>query len=140
MWPKDFNRRLDSWAKLRAKSQNIELDEALTHINSWWFLAPWRNYHLHWDDQSSWPDPWQLLDDDIYCELARGLGILYTISMIDHKDLTSAELVLTEEGHNLVLVNQGKYILNWDAEVLVNTPLTSKIKKRFTRQQVNQKF
>jgi hypothetical protein len=140
MWPKDFNSRLDSWAKLRDKCQHIELDEALAHINSWWVDAPWRNYHLHWDDQATWPDPWQLLDDDIYCELARGLGILYTLSMIDHKDLTSAELVLTEEGHNLVLVNQGKYILNWDAEVLVNTPLTSKIKKRFTRQQVNQKF
>ena len=140
MWPRDFDKRLKSWTELRSKSQNADLDAALSMINSWWFGAPWRNYHLHWDDQPTWPDPWQLLHDDIYCDLARGLGILYTISMIDHKDLTSAELVLTDQDYNLVLVNQGKYILNWDVEVTVNTPLADKIKKRFTQQQVNQLF
>jgi hypothetical protein len=140
MWPRDFDKRLAAWAELRAKCQSATADEAIQMINSWWFAAPWRNYHLHWDDQLTWPDPWQLLNDDIYCELARGLGMLYTISMIDHKDLASSQLVLTEEGYNLVLVNQGKYILNWDVDMTVNTPLPTGIKKRFTQEQANQLF
>jgi len=99
-----------------------------------------RAYHLHWDDQDTWPDPWELLSDNLYCDVARGLGILYTISLLEHPDLTDAELVLTDEGHNLVLVNKRKYILNWDAENIVNTNHDIKIKKILTQGQVQQKY
>ena len=133
MWPKEFSDRLESWANLRSQAQELPLEEALQNINNWWQQSPWQPHYLHWDDQATWPDPWQLLSDNIYCDLARGLGILYTISMIDHKDLTSYELILTEDERNLVLVNKIKYTLNWDSKVLVNTPLVGKIKKRFIK-------
>jgi hypothetical protein len=93
--------------------------DAVEAINSWWFDAPWCPYHLHWDDQANWPDPWQLLDDNLYCSLARGLGIMYTIAMLGHSDLQDAVLVEVD-GDNLVLVSQGKYILNWDRDTVVN--------------------
>ena len=99
-----FESRLDSWKRLRDQVAHLPLEEALQAINSWWFQMPWTAYHLHWDDQSTWPDPWQLLSDNIFCEVARGLGILYTITLLDRADMASAELVLTNEGHNLVLV------------------------------------
>jgi hypothetical protein len=78
-----------------------------------------------------WPDPWQLLSDNIYCDVARGLGILYTITLLDRQDLISAELVLTEDSRNLVLVNEEKYTLNWDNDVVVNNRLSHSIKHRF---------
>ena len=140
MWRKDFNSRLESWAQLRIQCQQLNFEKSLQNINNWWAESPWQSYYLHWDDQSTWPDPWQLLEDNIFCELARGLGMLYTISLTNHKDLMSAELVLTEDGYNLVVVNQEKYILNWNSEVIVNTPLARKIKKRFTHIQVNQQY
>lgn len=130
MWYTDFADRLEAWADLRSKAQELPLEEALSLINEWWFKSPWTSYYLHWDDQPLWPDPWQLLSDNTFCELARGLGILYTITLVDHKDLTSVELVLTEDDCNLVLVNKGKYTLNWDSQVIVNTP-PSKTKRRF---------
>lgn len=123
MWHKEFTDRLQAWAELRAMAHTMELEELLQTINTWWYQAPWRGYYLHWDDRANWPDPWQLLSDNIYCDLARGLGILYTLSLIEHKDLISAELVLTEDDRNLVLVNQEKYVLNWEPIVMVNTPL-----------------
>jgi hypothetical protein len=131
MWPKDFTDRLESWAELRTQAQELPLEEALQLVNSWWYQSPWQPYYLHWDDQPKWPDPWQLLSDNVYCDLARGLGILYTVSMLEHKDLISHELVLTEDGRNLVLINKVKYTLNWDDTVLVNTPLVGKAKKQF---------
>ena len=140
MWPVTFSARLESWNLLRNQTQTLSIEPALEEINRWWFQTPWRPYYLHWDDQVTWPDPWQLLSDDVYCDLARGLGILYTISMIDHKDLTPAELVLTEDGRNLVLVAKGKYILNWDSTVRVNTPPSSKIKKTLTLDQVKKQY
>jgi len=131
MWYKDFADRLESWAELRSQNKNLPLVEALQNINDYWQQSPWQPYYLHWDDQPNWPDPWELLSDNIFCDLARGLGILYTLSMLEHKDLVSYELVLTEDGRNLVLVNKSKYTLNWDGSALVNTPHDVKVKKRF---------
>jgi hypothetical protein len=131
MWYRDFADRLESWAELRSQNQELPLEEALQNINDYWQESPWQPYYLHWDDQPNWPDPWQLLSDNVYCDLARGLGILYTLSMLDHKDLVSYELILSEDNRNLVLVNKSKYTLNWDSSVLVNTPHVVKVKKRF---------
>lgn len=131
MWHKDFADRLDSWAELRNQNQELPLEEALKNINDYWQESPWQPHYLHWDDHLIWPDPWQLLSDNLFCDLARGLGILYTVSMLEHKDLVSYELILAEDGRNLVLVNKSKYTLNWDGSVLVNTPLVGKAKRRF---------
>lgn len=139
-WPQHFSSRLESWNSLRDSCQNLPVESALTTINEWWFNVPWKPYYLHWDDQSTWPDPWQLLSDNIYCDLARGLGILYTISLLDRADLTSATLVLTEQGDNLVLVAKEKYILNWDRDTIVNTNQEVKIKKQLTQQAVKQQY
>ena len=136
MWHNTFNERLASWAKLRADVQTQPINQALTAINQWWSHVPWRPYYLHWDDQPRWPDPWQLLSDDVYCDVAKGLGILYTISMLDRADMADAELVLTDEGDNLVLVAKTKYILNWSPDSIVNTFQAVKIKKKLTQYQI----
>ena len=122
MWPKTFAERLESWAQLREQVSTADVETALRAINSWWFQTPWRAYHLHWDDHAVWPDPWQLLSDDLYCPLARGLGILYTITMLDRPDLQGAVLVEVDSD-NLVLVHEKKYILNWDSEQMLNITL-----------------
>jgi hypothetical protein len=136
MWPNSFSARLESWNLLRDQCQNLPIHTALEHINSWWFNCPWRPYYLHWDDQEIWPDPWQLLSDDIYCDVARGLGILYTITLLDRADLASASLVLTESGHNLVLVDQTKYILNWERDTVVNNNLELKIHRQYQQNHI----
>jgi len=140
MWPRTFELRLDAWAELRSHAQKLSAEQALFEINRWWFAAPWRAYHLHWDDQKDWPDPWELLSDNIYCDVARALGILYTISLLDHADLTDAELVLTRDGHNLVLVDKRKYILNWEHNSIVNTNHKLEIIKCLTQSQIQQKY
>lgn len=140
MWPKDFTDRLESWVKLRQEVQVLDLQTALKTINTWWLSTPWKPYYLHWDDHPMWPDPWQLLSDDIYCDVARGLGILYTISMLDRADMADAELVLTDQGDNLVQVAQLKYILNWNIDDIVNTFQEVKIKKNLTQYQIAKKY
>jgi hypothetical protein len=120
MWCSTFEQRLAAWTALRDRVRDLPAPVALEEINAWWQRTPWRAYHLHWDDQTDWPDPWQLLSDNIYCDLARGLGILYTISLLDRADMADATLVLTATGSNLVLVAKEKYILNWNRDSIVN--------------------
>ena len=140
VWPVTFESRLDSWTQLRNRARLLPVEEALDAINSWWFTSPWTGYHLHWDDRKDWPDPWQLLDDNIFCEVARGLGILYTITLLERADIVSTELVLTKNGHNLVLVDKSKYILNWDKSTIVNINPEVKIAKKLTQLQVSEKY
>jgi hypothetical protein len=112
----------------------------LIKINQWWFQTPWTAYHLHWDDQQDWPDPWQLLSDDQYCPVARGLGIMYTISMLDREDMQDAQMI-EYQSDNLVLVNKEKYILNWDPDQVVNISLgKSKPRRQVSQEQIKQKI
>ena len=138
MWFSNFAQRLESWQQLRLTVQSESAQTAAEAVNQWWFRAPWSAYHLHWDDQSDWPDPWQLLSDNMYCPVARGLGILYTIAMIDHPELQDA--VLTDTGtDNLVLIANEKYILNWDQSRVLNIdPGPYQVQHSLTQQQVQQ--
>ena len=140
MWPVNFAQRLESWNNLRDCCQHLSLEQALESINDWWFDVPWRPYYLHWDDQLNWPDPWQLLSDNHYCDLARALGILYTITLLDRVDLGDATLILTDQGDNLVLVAKSKYILNWDRDTIVNTNQAVNIKKQLTQSAVKKQY
>jgi hypothetical protein len=140
IWPKSFEQRLLAWNQLRESSAQLPVDQALFAINHWWQNSPWCAYYLHWDDLRDWPNPWQLLNDNIYCDIARGLGIMYTITMLDRDDLQDARLVETQT-HNLVLVQEEKYILNWDSSTILNTNFKSvATRKSVTQQSIRQKL
>jgi hypothetical protein len=136
MWPVKFEDRLIQWSSLREEAKNLSLESSLNKINHWWQQTPWSPYHLHWDDQETWPNPWELLSDNLFCDLARSLGIVYTTMMIDHPEINKIELASCDET-NLVLINQGKYILNWSPEELLNISTANiKIKKTLDSEKV----
>lgn len=112
--------RLLAWNQLRIDIQDLDLDQALSNVNNWWQMLPIDNYYLHWDDVNRWPNPWDLIADGIFCDLAKALGIVYTIHLLERPDIDCIELAETKEGDKLVLINQGKYILNWAPEELLN--------------------
>lgn len=140
MWSHTFPERLQAWADLRSQAVSLPLETALKAVNTWWFQSPWQPYHLHWDDRETWPDPWQLLDDNMYCGLARGLGIVYTIAMLDRADLQDFQLVDTGSD-NLVLVDKKKYILNWSPEQVLNiNPGPYKVHHSVGQQEIKQQI
>ena len=140
MWPASFEQRLHAWGVLRESIKKAPVEQVLVEVNAWWCQTPWRAYHLHWDDLKDWPDPWQLLSDNIYCPLARGLGILYTITLLDRADLQDSVLAESDQG-NLVLVEQGKYILNWDSQQVLNiNPGQINAQHSITQEQIQQQI
>lgn len=124
----DFENRLIEWNQLRQNNTDNTLEQALYNINNWWQMLPIDNHYLHWDDTRNWPNPWDLLADEVFCDLAKSLGIVYTLQFIDRSDIYDLTLVQTVEGDNLVFVNQGLYILNWSpTEILNNDTLKLEI-------------
>ena len=128
MWKTSYEERLAEWFSLRQAVEHLTLDQQVRLINDWWWKAPMVNHTIFWDDIANWPNPWELLTNNGYCELARALGIVYTLMMLDAPTYTSLSIVATEND-NLVLVDHGKYILNWAPGEVLNidsTPLTVK--------------
>lgn len=120
MWPHEFESRLRDWNDLRARCQSMtDISKIAGAVNDWWFRVPTVNHYLHWHYHQDWPNAWELLHEDLYCDLARGLGMLYTISMLESPIDLDVELIDCNKG-NLVLVDGGKYILNWAPGELLN--------------------
>jgi len=126
MWKTSYEERLADWFELRQVCEHLDLTQQLQRINDWWFCAPIVNRVITWDDPAKWPSPWDLLANSGYCELARALGIVYTLMMLENQLYTNLSIITT--GHdNLVQVDLGKYILNWAPGEVLNinsTPFT----------------
>jgi hypothetical protein len=119
MWPITFEERLQQWHALRVSVTELSGHNRYLAVNDWWFRAPMINHYLHWDDFPNWPDPWHLLDKNSWCDLARALGIVYTLMMVDNSYQDRLSIV-QYNNDNLVLVDNGKYILNWCPRELLN--------------------
>lgn len=117
-----YEARLQDWFQLRKSVINLPIEQQCITIDEWWQHAPLVTHHLHPHDIDNWPDPWELLSENTYCEVARALGMCYTLLLLD---ITDVEMVLATnnigEDVVLVLVDNAKYILNyWPNTVISN--------------------
>ena len=63
---------------------------------------------------------------------------MYTCAMLDRLDLQDVLLIETDSD-NLVLIDQGKYILNWERDSIVNISLANiNLGHTVTQQQIKQ--
>ena len=118
-----YEARLQDWFQLRNSVSSLPLQDQCVTIDKWWQTAPLVTHHLHPHDMDNWPDPWELLSENTYCEVARALGMCYTLYLIG---VTDIEMVLAKnniaEDVVLVLVDNAKYILNyWPNTVISNS-------------------
>lgn len=121
-----YDHRLREWKNLRLLIRGLSLDKACVEVDKWWQQAPLINHHLHWSDSDNWPDPWAMLSENTYCTLTRAIGMCYTLFMSDVYDieLVQATDVNCEE-HNLVVVGNAKYIINYWPDSVLSTTLNN---------------
>ena len=112
MWNNRYEALLEEWYNLRQKAATLPIEDSLHLIDDWWAKAPLINNYLHMDDYSSWPLPWDLLAEYSFCDVAKCLGIMYTLLLIEHEDIHSLHIVQTEDEYSLVQINNGQYTLN----------------------------
>jgi len=126
-WNLRVNDRLAEWKDFRHKLSDLPLAEAVVELNQMWSTAPFVTYYLDPSAPDTWPDPWTLLSENYYCDVAKSLGILYTIYFTSHK-LVGVEFrtyynYQTKTRSNVVWIDGGKYILNYWPYEIVNTKL-----------------
>ena len=132
--------RMKSWREFRASIESLPFEQALIQTAEFWAGAPFVPYNLDPDNSSNWPNPWTLIYENSYCDIAKCLGIVYTIQLTSHSKDIDIEFRQYEDHksryvYNLAWFNQGKYILNMiDGEVLNNKQFDKslKLKHKFT--------
>ena len=76
-----FETRTKQWRDFR-QSLEQEQDPIQATID-WYNQAPEVSIHTDPYDRSTWPNPWELVKENQYCEFCKLLGIAYTLQLTD---------------------------------------------------------
>ena len=112
-----------SWKDFR--DQLTDWPSDIQKVSKEWAKAPLSNIYLAYDHVEKWPDAWTLIGDGIYCDISVALGMFYTLyySSYGNKDNMKIECYKLTDRHeiiNLVNLEDGKYMLNWNVGEVVN--------------------
>ena len=127
MWNLTPDERLREWRQFRIDIGKDTVESAMQRVAHLWSYAPYVTHYLAADLVTDWPDPWTLVHENTYCDLAKTLGMFYTLYLSSHYHVSINELALEiyqddeeKELRYIVSVNKGKYILNMMFDTVLN--------------------
>lgn len=132
--------RLDRWKSFRYSLNEFSIGKAVELTNELWAACPFTPFYLDPENPKSWPDPWTLLEENYYCDLAKVLGIIYTLHLCNHGADLRPELRIylntkTRHTYHIAYLCDGKYVLNLiEGEILNKEHINQefKLKHRYT--------
>jgi len=118
----EYETRLQSWHDLKENYKNSDLKSKYIEIDRWWRNAPTVTHYLHIKDTQNWPDPWELLVENLYCNVAKALGMCYTLYMTGEENFRMVT-ASDKMGNDVVLILvDNQFVLNyWPNTVESNT-------------------
>ena len=117
----NYEARLKSWYDLRKSLENSDIETVCLAIDKWWQKAPLVNHYLHPNDIDNWPGPWDLLVENNYCQIARGLGMIYTLQLLGIKDIDFCIAIDdNSEECALVMVDRAIYVMNYYPNTVIS--------------------
>lgn len=124
--------RIKLWRKLREDLEDKDLETICIEVDKFWQQVPMVSHYLHPDDMCDWPNPWELISDNIFCYYARALGMVYTLMLLGINDIVLMEVkAYNDEDMVLISINDAKYILNFTPNSVVNTKQSDYQIKRY---------
>mgnify|MGYP004003101385 CR=1 FL=1 len=119
-----YSQRLSEWRSFRLSLNDLSLEDAMNSTIEFWAHAPIVSHNLAPDDSTAWPTPWELIHDNVYCDVSKSLGIFYTLFLSSHAEKGIINLHMyrnrnRHEDYNVVVVNN-QHVLNYDVSETVN--------------------
>ena len=138
----NYEVRLKSWYDLRKSLEDKDVKTICLAIDNWWQFVPLVNHYLHPNDIDNWPGPWELLVENNYCQIARGLGMIYTLNLVGINDIDFCIAIDdNNEEYSLVMVNSAKYICNYHPNTVISNSLTNfKVTSHIDMTKINKKI
>lgn len=134
------NERINLWRNFRRDLDSMSLEEAIEATQNFWQKCPFSPFYLDATDPDSWPNPWDLIIENYYCDIAKVLGIVYTLHLTEHGKLLNPEIRIyhdqkTKHAYHIAYLCRGKYVLNLIEGAVVNKEHINqelKLKHRYT--------
>jgi hypothetical protein len=126
------NDRLTAWKQFRdsLETSNTPFDD----VASFWSRAPFVSQYLNSQNPAEWPDPWTLIVDGRFDELAIVVGMLYTIKLTQRFMNSQFEIHTSthpEEKESIyMLVIDNKYVINYEYRTVSSINVLEKIQTR----------
>jgi len=77
-----YEARLAEWSSFRQSLESS--NDPIQDVIDYYKQVPVVSIHTDPYDMSSWPDPWQLIKENNYCEFTKILAIYYTLKLSEH--------------------------------------------------------
>jgi hypothetical protein len=138
----DYYTRLRAWHDLKESLKDADTQTICVEVDKFWQRAPISSHYLHPADVVDWPNPWELISDNMYCYYGRGLGMIYTLMLLGINDIDFVEGIdYNRENVVLVLVDNAKYVMNyWPDSVLNISHADFTVTKRLNISSLKQKI
>ncbi len=95
MFALKFEDRLKAWKSFR---ETLEVSpDPFQDVIDFYNKAPRTSIHADPYDRSTWPDPWELIKENIYCPFVKILAICYTLQLTDILSRESFEIHITHD-------------------------------------------
>ena len=121
MLDNEYIDRLTKWRNFR---NTLEVsDDPIQDTIDFYKKVPLTCFHTDPYDPSTWPDPWQLISENLYCEYCILLGICYTLQLTDRLKSETFEIHIAvdekkSETHYLLFV--GDVVVGYHDDLYVN--------------------
>jgi len=147
MWKLETSERIARWRDFRKSLDDLPLADAVQAVAEFWHTCPYQPYYLDPADPASWPTAWDLIAENYYCDLAKALGIVYTIQFTQHGNTLDAEIHIyndPETGYvyHLPVLSKGKYVVNFIDNKILNIESINKklkLKRRYSGEELKLK-
>lgn len=79
MVDKKFEDRLTIWRKFRDSLSTSS--QPVQDVINYWNNIPQGTRNVDPYDQNTWPGPWEMIEENLYCEFTKILAIAYTLKL-----------------------------------------------------------
>lgn len=114
------NDRLTEWKRVREEIETCK--DPFQLVSDLWSRAPFVNPYLDPKNPTKWPDPWHLILDGRYDDLAISLGMLYTFKLTERFMDSLCEIHMSmsprEEPRYFLFVDNS-YVLNYEPRTVI---------------------
>lgn len=114
--------RLTAWREFRTSLETSATP--LKDVAEFWARAPFVSSYIDPSSPSDWPDPWHLVLDNRYDDLAIALGMLYTLKLTQRFMTSEYEIHMSmpdknKEVQHILIVDHAD-VLNFEYNSVVN--------------------
>ena len=98
MFELSYEQRLASWRYLRDCVETAQ--DPIQEVIDFYSKAPLHTIAADPYTPSTWPDPWELLEENNYCAFVKILAICYTLQLTDVLSQGTYEIHITRDNEN----------------------------------------